>query len=85
LDNFWTHPENFEYPDSPNLVGKLKVGGNMFFQSSEPVSAKQIDEILNTLIDYPQLRFVKFEIPNLKVAFTSTHAAEEYLSKLASR
>lgn len=82
---FWTSSENFEYPDSPDLIGKLKVSGNLFFESSEPISSNQIKEILHTLVDYPQLRFVKFDMPNLTASFSSTHEAEDYLIKLASR
>lgn len=83
--DFWTDPENFEYPDSPDLIGKLKVGKNLFFESSEPVSNNQLKEMLHTLVDYPDARFIKFDAPNLTASFSSTYEAEEYLAKLASK
>lgn len=85
VSNFWTAPENFEYPDSPDLIGKLKVGNNLFFESNNPISANQIKEMLHTLIDYPNARFVKFDMPNLTASFSSTPEAEEYLVKLAGK
>lgn len=83
-DPFWTASENFDYPDSPDLIGKLKTAGNLFFESSEPVSRKQINEVLNTLVDYPNLRFIKFEAPNLTASWSSTPEAEDYLHDLSS-
>jgi len=84
MNSWWTAPENFEYPRSKNLIGKLKRGGNMFFESSDPINKEQIGEICSTLIDYPNLRFVKLEAPNLTASFSSTPEAEDYLTQLVS-
>lgn len=85
INRFWTSHENLDGPSSDNLVGKLKFGGNLFFESSMPVNRENINDILFTLLDYPQLRFVKITSPNLKKGFNSTLEAEEYLKRLVNR
>ncbi len=85
LDRFWSSYKNLDGPPSPNLVGKLKISGNAFFESEAPINREQIEDILDKLVDYPNLRFIKIKAPNIKKAFNSTPEAEEYLKRLVYR
>lgn len=85
MDRFWSSYENFDGPASPNLRGYLKTAGNAFFESTAPINRKQVSEIMDTLFEYPDLRFIKIKTPNLKKAFGSTVEAEDYLKKLVDR
>jgi len=85
MDRFWSSYENLDGPPSPNLVGKLKVAGNLFFESSVPINRQQVGDMLYTLLDYPDLRFVKVDTPNLKKGFNSTFEAQDYLKRLVDR
>ncbi len=85
MSSFWTDPENFEFPRSKTLTGKLRGNANMFFESKESVNRDQIVEMCNHLLFYPDLRFIKFDMPNLRASFSSTYEAEDHLNRLVGR
>ena len=85
IDSFWTDTNNLYGPPSEDLVGRLKVAGNLIFESTAPINVDQVDKILNTLVDHPDLRFIKLDTPNLKRSFSSTVEAESYLKQLVFR
>jgi hypothetical protein len=85
VDNFWSDNDNLYGPPSEDLMGRLKVAGNLFFESSTPINHEQVNDILYTLIDYPDLRFIKMDTPNIKKSFSSTVEAENYLKQLVIR
>lgn len=85
IDNFWSDSNNLYGPPSEDLVGKLKIAGNLFFESTAPINHEQVNNILYTLVDYPDLRFIKLDTPNIKKSFSSTTDAENYLKRLVIR